>query len=49
MISFLIGVFNIYIGYLLRDHDRPVARWLQALNYILGGSNLTVAVVQLVG
>ena len=48
MISFVIGLFNLYVGHMLREVDTKIGRLLCAGNYILAGSNFTVAIQQLV-
>lgn len=48
MTALIIAIFNAYVGYSLRDSQTTVGRWLQALNYISAGCNLTVGIIQLV-
>lgn len=41
-IPLIIALFNIHMGYTLRDSQHVLGKWIQALNYIFGGANLVV-------
>jgi hypothetical protein len=47
MIALIIGLFNLHVGYMLRDTTTTFGKLIQAGNFISCGANLVIAAVQL--